>query len=377
MYDYSEQSVAIGGLVRRLVQDHQMPLEARMLRGEKLNRKIDFAPGREAAKAAGLWGLTCPPELGGMDISIVDYLVVMEEVGKCLAWLNIGGSSPLPNLYALEGEQKARYLDPVLSGEKELAFAQTEPSGGADPASAVSTLAVRDGDGWVLNGSKIWISNYNAADFVFVVARTDKGKGAAGISMIAVDKGNPGMIAREVPMLGGWVTHQLTFDDCRVDGLALIGAEGAGFKGAQKALSAARFEVGARALGVAQRCYDMMVDYAKERMAFGGPLSEKQAIQDMIVDSWVEIQQARLLLYRCAEKEDEGHDTRVEASMVKMVLTELACKVIDRAIQVHGGAGCTYEHPLAHFYDVQRMSRIYEGPSEVHKYRVLARHLLR
>jgi acyl-CoA dehydrogenase len=152
--------------------------------------------------------------------------------------------------------------------------------------------------------------------------------------------------------------------------------EGTGFSGAQKALSAARFEVGARAIGIAQRCYEMMVEYAKTRVAFGGPLSEKQAIQSMIVDSWIEIQQSRLMMFAAAEKEDRGQDTRIEAGMIKMVATEMVGRVIDRAIQIHGGAGCTYESPLAHWYDGQRLARVYEGPTEVHKYRVLARHLL-
>jgi len=230
--------------------------------------------------------------------------------------------------------------------------------------------------GWLINGSKIWISGFQDASIVFVVARTEKDKGANGISMFAVDKNNPGLIAREVPMLGGFKTHQLSFDNCRVDRLAVIGGEGQGFKGAQQALSAARFDVAARALGIAQRAYEMMVAHAKDRVAFGGPLSEKQAVQAMIVDSWVEIQQNRLMLYHCAETEDRGQDTRVEAGMTKMLATEMVDRVVDRAIQVHGAAGCTYESPLAHWYDHQRMARIYEGPTEVHKYRVIARHLL-
>jgi acyl-CoA dehydrogenase len=161
-----------------------------------------------------------------------------------------------------------------------------------------------------------------------------------------------------------------------VDELSMIGMEGAGFKGAQKALSAARFDVAARALGIAQRAYEMMVDYAKQRVVFEGPLADKQAVQTMIVDSWLDIQQTRLMLYSCAEKDDRGEDTRVEASVMKMQGTEMVGRVLDRAIQVHGAAGCTYESPLAHWYDSQRMARIYEGPTEVHKYRVLARHLL-
>ncbi len=374
MYEFNEQTRALTDLVRRLVDDHQMPLEARRLRGETLTRK-DYLPGRDAARAAGLWGLTCPEEHGGVALSLVDKLAITEENFKCLTPLKFGGSA-LPTLYALTGEQKKRYLDPFVEGRKILCFAQSEPGGGADPARAVSTHAKHDGSGWVINGAKIWISSFEDADTVFVLARTDKQKGASGISMFAVEKGNPGMHAREVPMLGGFKTHQLTFADCRVDDLAVIGGEGTGFKGAQLALSAARFDVAARCTGIALRCYDLMVAHAKQRVVFEGPLSEKQAVQSMIVDSWIEIQQNRLMLYTCAAKADRGQDTRVEAGMMKMLCTEMVDRVIDRAIQIHGAAGCTYENPLAHWYDHQRMARIYEGPTEVHKYRVVARHLL-
>lgn len=378
MYEHNEDTVAIIELTRKLVEKHQRPLEQRVLRGERLSDQ-DFQAGTDAAKEHGLWGLTAPTDLGGAGISVVDYLAIIEEVSKCLVPLRFGGSCPLPNLYALEGEQKARYLDPILEGSKRLCFAQSETNGASDPARGISTRAKRDGDDWVINGSKIWISNFDSADFVFVVARTDsdKSKGAAGISMLAVEQDNPGMTARETPMLGTHMTHQLTFEDCRVEKLALMGNEGSGFAGAQKSLSAARFEVGARAVGQAQRCYEMMVEFAKERELFGGPLSEKQAIQGMIVDSWIEIQQHRLMLYNCAEKVDRGDDTRLEAALVKMTCTEMADRVIDRAVQIHGANGCTYESPLAHLYDAARLARIYEGPTEVHKYRVLARQLLR
>lgn len=374
MYTHTEQTRAYVDLVRRLVQDHQMPLETRVLRGEKLTR-ADKQPGIQAARAVGLWSLSCPPELGGPGLSTVEHLAITEENCRCLVPIPFGGAA-LPPTFGLQGEQKRRYLDPYLAGEQTLCMAQTEPGGGADPAGTMSTHARQTDAGWVINGSKIWISGYDDAQTVFVLARTDKAKGAGGISMFAVDKGNPGMIARAVPMLGGFTTHQLSFQDCLVDPLAMIGMEGAGFKGAQRTLSAARFDVGARALGIAQRAYEMMVEHAKTRHAFGGPLSDKQAVQSMIVDSWIEIQQNRLMLYTCAEKDDRGEDTRVEAGVMKMLCTELADRVIDRAIQVHGAAGCTYESPLAHWYDHQRMSRIYEGPTEVHKYRVLARHLL-
>ena len=374
MYIFNEQTRSLIDLVRRLVQEYQMPLETRLLRGETLTRK-DYLPGTHAAREVGLWGLTAPTEFGGAGLSLVDKMAITEENFRCLAPLRFGGSAMSP-LYRLQGEQKRRYLDPMVEGRLRICFAQTEPTGGGDPAGAIRTHARATERGWVINGSKIWISSFAEADVVFVIARTDKSKGAAGISMFAVETNNPGLHAREVPMLGGFKTHQLTFTDCEVDALSLIGGEGSGFKGAQQALSAARFDVAARALGISQRAYEMMVDYAKQRVVFGGPLSEKQAVQSMIVDSWIEIQQNRLMLYHCAEKDDRGEDTRMEAGMLKMLCTEMADRVIDRAIQIHGAAGCTYESPLAHWYDHQRMSRIYEGPTDVHKYRVIARHLL-
>jgi acyl-CoA dehydrogenase len=374
MYALKEDTRALTDLVRRLVQEHQMPLETRVLRGETLTRQ-DYEPGRQAARAVGLWGLTAPAELGGANLSLVDKLAITEENYRCLTPLRFGGSALTP-LYGLQGEQRARYLDPLIEGRLSACFAQTEPGGGGDPAGAIRTHARETSTGWVINGSKIWISSFQDADVVFVVARTDANKGASGISMFAVRKDNPGMHAREVPMLGGFKTHQLTFSDCEVDVLAMIGGEGQGFKGAQQALSAARFDVAARALGIAQRAYEMMVEYAKQRVAFGGPLSEKQAVQSQIVDSWIEIQQNRLMLYHCAEKDDSGQDTRMEAGMLKMLCTEMVDRVVDRAIQIHGAAGCTYESPLAHWYDHQRMARIYEGPTDVHKYRVVARALL-
>ena len=374
MYEFNEQTRAVVDLVHRLVEQYQMPLEQRMLRGEALTLK-DYEPGMRAAKEVGLWALRAPKEFGGAQLCLVDRLAVIEENSRCLAPLRFDGHT-FQSLFALTGVQKERYLDPILEGRKHWSFAQTEPGGGADPTRAVATTARRDGESWVINGSKIWITSFDEADLVFVVARTDKSAGSKGISMFAVDSSNPGLIAREVPMLGGMKTHQLTFEDCRVDELSLVGGEGRGLEGAQVGLTSARFEVAAAALGVAQRAYEMMVSYAKERVAFGGLLADKQAVQAMIVDSWIELQQNRLMLYRCAERADGNSDVRIEAGLVKMQCTEMVGRVLDRAIQVHGAAGCTYESPLAWWYDRQRMARIYEGPTEVHKYRLLARHLL-
>ncbi|WP_028351578.1 acyl-CoA dehydrogenase family protein [Bradyrhizobium murdochi] len=384
MYEFKEQTRALVDLVRKIVEDHQEPLEKRKLRGENLFL-ADYEPGRDAARRVGLWGLSLPAEFGGADLSLVDRLAVIEENKKCLTPILFGGEVP-PDLLHLRGEQKARYLDPIMSDDKRCAFAFVEPEGGSDPARNTSTCAKRDGDGWVINGSKIFVSGFENADLVFVLALTGEEKGAKNMSIFAVERGRPGLIEDgPVPMLGGansidrgnhFTTYRLVFEDCRVNDLARIGAEGAGFKGAQSVLNWTRFGNAAAALGIAQRCYDMMVEHAKQRVLFGSPLSDKQAIQAIIVDSWIEIQQSRLMMYTCAAKDDRGEDTRVEAAVAKLTCTEMVGRIIDRAIQIHGGAGCTYESPLAHWYDKQRMARIYEGATEVLKYRALARRLL-
>lgn len=384
MYEFKEEARMLVDLVRRIVNDHQMPLERRKLRGEDLFL-ADYKPGRDAARKAGLWGLSLPPECGGTDLSLVNRLAVIEENKKCLTPILFGGEVP-HNLLHLQGKQKARYLDPVLSDAKRYAFAFVEPEGGSDPARNTSTRAKRDGDDWVIDGTKIFVSAYEDADVVLVLAFTGEEKGGKGLSTFAVERGNPGLVEDgPIRMLGGGnsvdrgshsTTYRLVFENCKVDDLARIGAEGVGFKQTQDALNWTRFGTAAAALGIAQRCYEMMVEHAKQRLVFGSPLSEKQSMQSMIVDSWIEIQQNRLMMYNCAEKDDSGEDTRVEAAMTKLTCTEMVGRVIDRAVQMHGGAGCSYESPLAHWYDGQRMARIYEGATEVLKYRVLARQLL-
>lgn len=375
--DLPDETIALRDLTRRIVEDHQMPLEKRILDGEELT-EADFAPGAAAAREAGLWGLSLPEEHGGADLSAFNLMAVTEIAAWSLAQLRFGGSVPAA-LLTCAGEQRVRYTEPLLAGTKQYAFAQTEPGGGADPGGSIRTRAVRDGEDWVLNGSKVFISRAASADVVFVVAVTDSGKRQhGGISMFAVDRDNPGMIiSREIEVLGGMKVHELFFEDCRVPGYAILGGEGTGFRQAQAMLSSARMTVAATALGIATRALAMTIAYAKRRATFGGPLSEKQAVQGFIVDSWTEIHTARLALYNAARRTDAGHDTRVEAGMVKVLGTETVGRVLDRAIQVHGAAGASLDSPLAHWYGLQRMSRIYEGPTEVHKYHVIARKLLR
>lgn len=377
MVEFDEDTRAIVDLTRKLVHKHQMPLEARKLQGAEITPH-DLLPGTRAAKEVGLWGLTLPEALGGAKLTVTQQLAVIEENFQCLVPLRFGGQVP-PFLFNATGAQKARYLDPILEDRLRYAFAQTEPSGGADPGNAIQTRAVKRGDKWVINGTKVFISSVGPAEVIFVVAVTDPAKRQhGGISMFAVDKANPGLkVSRDIQTLDGMITNELIFDNCEVPEDALIGASGEGFRNAQIILSQARFGVGARAMGIAMRTLAMMTDYANQRVAFGSALSQKQAVQAMVVDSWIDINQCRLMMYAAARKADAGNDTRVEASLIKMQATEVVGRVLDRGVQIFGAAGVSLDNPIAHWYRSQRPARIYEGPTEVHKYHVLARHLFR
>ena len=284
-FDLPEQTKALKSLVRRLVDTHQMPLEQKLLRGETIAPE-DLAPGRAAAKAAGLWGLGLPKEFGGADLSTLDNVVIAEENERCLVPLAFGGRAP-GFLLRLKERQKEKYLYPVLKGEKRYAFAQTEPSGGSDPGGQICTTATRSGDGWVISGSKTFISRVAHADFFIVVALTDpERRQHGGITLFLVDRDAPGVtIGRAIPMLGARTTHEIFFDNVEVSEDAVVGKPGSGFASAQRLLSKARMNIGAKAVGIAERCVEMMIAQAKSRVAFGEVLARKQAVQATIVDS--------------------------------------------------------------------------------------------
>ena len=376
-FELSEETKALKDLVRRIVEKHQMPLEQKLLRGEEVTL-ADLGPGRAAAKAAGLWGLALPSEYGGANLSTLDNVVIAEENERCLVPIAFGGRAP-GFLFRLNERQKERYLYPVLKGEKRYAFAQTEPSGGSDPGGQIRTTAKRQGAGWVINGSKVFISGVETAHFFIVVALTDaQRRQHGGITLFLVDRDAPGVrIGRLIPMIGRRKTHELFFDDVEVSDEAMVGAAGSGFASAQGLLSKARMNIGAQAIGIAQRCVEMMVSHAKTRVAFGEPLARKQAVQSMIVDSWVDVHQTRLVTYHAAWKQDRGEDTRVEAGLVKFLGSEMVGRVVDRALQLHGASGVALDSPLAHWHSDVRSMRIFEGPTDVQRFQIVARALLR
>lgn len=375
-FELPEHTRAIKGLVRQLAEKYSYPMEARFLRGETISRE-EMHEASKAAEEVGLWGLSLSKEFGGAELSTVDNVVITEENDRTLFPIHFGGQAAFAE--AFNEEQRERYLMPVLRGEKRMAFAQTEPGGGSDPGNQMQTRAVRDGDDWVINGSKVFISGAGEADFLVVMAVSDPVRRQhGGVTAFLVDRGTPGYnLVRQIPIMMNWINPwELYFDNCRVPSSQILGEEGMGYRVAQRGLSTARMNIGAQCVGIADRCYEMMVGYAKQRVLFGEPIAAKQSIQSMIVDSYVDIHTTRLVTYDAAWKNDQGMDTRVEAGLVKLLGTEMATRVVDRAIQIHGGYGVTTELPFAHWYVRLRPMRLYEGPTEVQKYQVVARSLL-
>lgn len=382
-FELSEEHRMLKDLVHRFVQDELIPLEAGVLEreakgqglgiGEKEIARID-----KISRELGLWGLDAPTDIGGMDLPAVAMIGVNEELGRTITPYTLPPDSPnLRMMMATVNErQREAYLAPYVRGETVSAIGISEPGAGADPAGMI-TRAERDGDDWVLNGRKIWISRADHADFTIVMAVTNKEKRArGGISAFLVDRGTPGFnVLRRIPMIGGAATYEIALEDCRVPGWKLLGKEGNGFAPMQLRLGTRRLEMAAWSIGMAQRALDMMCAFAPTRVTFGAPLSERQSTQWWVADAATKIHATRLMTYDCAWKLDTGRDVRVEISMIKAFATEMAYEIVDHAMQLHGAMGMTKELPLQLMSTKLRTMRIYDGPTEVHKW-VVARNLL-
>ncbi|MEW6016906.1 MAG: acyl-CoA dehydrogenase family protein [Pseudomonadota bacterium] len=382
-FQLSDEHRMLKELTARFVRDELMPLEAGVLAREAEGQGLYLAPEAharldEVSKSLGLWGLDAPEDVGGSDLPYVAMVGVGEEMGRTIVPYTLPPDSPnLRMLMATVNErQREAYLAPYVRGETVSAIGISEPGAGADPA-AMTTKAVRDGDDWIINGRKIWITRAADADFTILMAVTDTEKKArGGISAFLVDRDAPGFnVLRRIPMIGGQYTYEVALEDCRVEGWKLLGQEGAGFAPMQIRLGTRRIEMAAWSIGMAQRALEMMVEYAPQRKTFGAPLSERQAIQWWVADAATRIHAARLMTYDCAWKLDQGRDTRVEISMIKAYATEMAWEVVDHAMQTFGAMGMTKELPLQLMASRLRTMRIYDGPTEVHKW-VVARNLL-
>jgi acyl-CoA dehydrogenase len=379
----AEEHRMLKDLVARFVADQLMPLEASVLardaRGESAALTPDeLAKVDAASRELGLWGLEAPEELGGADLPAVAMVGVNEEIGRTVTPYTLPPDSP--NLRMLLAtateEQKEQYLGPYIRGEIRSAIAISEPGAGSDPARMV-TRADRDGDDWIINGRKIWITRAAEAEFTIVMAITDKEKGTrGGVSAFLVDKGTPGFnVLRKIPMIAGTSTYEVAFEDCRIPGSKLLGKEGAGFAPMQLRLGTRRLQIAAWCIGMAERALQMVCEYAPQRVTFGRPLSERGAVQAWVADAAIQIKACRLMAYEIAWRIDQGEDVRTEVSMIKVFATEMATKVVDNAMQAFGAMGMTKELPLYLFAQQVRSMRIFDGPTEIHRW-VVARNLL-
>jgi len=274
-------------------------------------------------------------------------------------------------------EQKEKYLVPLAKGEYIGAFGLTEPEAGSD-AGATKTTALLDGEHWVINGTKRFITSGSIADVVVITAKTDPEKGTRGISNFIIEKGTPGFTPgkEEIKMgLKGSVTSELILEDCRVPRENLLGKPGEGFKQFLKTLDGGRVSIAAMALGIGRAALEASIAYAKERVQFGRPIAEFQAIQWMIADTATELDAARLLLYQAAYLEDQGKRFTKEAAMAKLFASEAAERACFNAIQIHGGYGYSQEYPVERFYRDNRLTTIGEGTSEIQRL-VIARQVL-
>jgi acyl-CoA dehydrogenase len=382
MFELSEEHRMLQELVAKFIDRDVMPLEKAVLAREMSGQKSSLTAKEEEnllgkCRELGLWGLDVPEEFGGANLPTVALIGVYEEQGRTCVPFTFPPDSP--NLHMLMAvcnpEQRRKYLEPYARGEAQSAIAISEPGAGGDPA-GMKTKAVKDGDHWVINGRKIWISRIAKADFTIVMAVTDSNLGSrGGITAFLVDKGTPGLVvARAIPMLAGQRTYEVVFEDCKVHERQILGRLGAGFAPMQLRLTVRRLQMGSWCVGMAQRALDMLVEHASQRVTFGQKLADRQAIQWWVADAATKLHACRLMVMDAAVKQDEGRDVRMEASMIKVFATEMATEVIDHAQQAFGAMGVTQELPLAIMAQKVRTMRVYEGPSEVHRM-VIARRI--
>jgi acyl-CoA dehydrogenase len=379
MFELSEEQRMLQELVAKFVDRELMPLEKAVLAREMSGQKSALTAEEESSlldkcRELGLWGLDVPEEFGGANLPTTALIGVYEEQGRTCVPFTFPPDSP--NLHMLlavaNDEQRLKYLEPYARGDAHSAIAISEPGAGGDPA-AMTTRAVRDGNDWVINGRKIWVSRVPEADFVIVMARTGEGRRHEGVTAFIVEHGTPGfIIEREIPMLGGQRTYELVFEDCRLPAKQLLGVEGKGFAPMQLRLTVRRIQIGAWCVGIARRALEMMTEHAKQRVTFGARLADRQAIQWWIAEA-AKIHACRLMVYDAAAKSDAREDVRTEASMVKLYGTEMATETIDHAMQTFGAMGVAKELPLQLFAQKVRTMRVYEGPSEVHRMAIARR----
>src|SRR5688572_16676739 len=332
--------------------------------------------------ALGLMGIQFSEEYGGAAMSAVDYCICIEELARvdpsiCLSVAAHNGLGAAHIAAFGTEEQRRRYLVPLAQGEKLAAWGLTESSAGSD-AAAIRTTAVRDGDSWVINGTKQFITHGQTGDLIVVMAVTSRGKGSRGISAFIVEHGTPGFRAgKKEDKLGmrASETSEVSFENCRVPASQLLGVEGQGFINAMQVLDAGRIGIAALAVGLAQGAYEAARRYAFTRVQFGQKIGTFQSIRARLVDTATRIEAARLLTYRAAALKDGGARTTIEAAMAKLYSSEIAVRAAEDGVQIHGGYGFVKDYPAEKFFRDVKLTTIGEGTSEIQRL-VIARHLM-
>jgi alkylation response protein AidB-like acyl-CoA dehydrogenase len=378
----SDEQRLIVETMRRFVREEIVPLEDKLDPDASELEPADHERLVEQVKAMGFYGLDIPEEFGGPGVDIVTRALLAMEMSQHRAGLyapcyGVFGAVGLAQLYEASEDQKERFLFPTLRGEKRAFFGLTEPSGGSDPARAIRTRAIRDGDDWVINGSKIFISGADRADYGLVFARTDPEKGRGGVTCFIVETATPGFRVRRVvhTLRSTHYATELEFVDLRVPSANILGELNGGFAIANDRLSRQRIPYAAYCLGPAIKAQELAIEYSKLRETFGAPLATRQSIQNMIIDSEIDLRTSRWLVLAAADRALKGLPFRAEAGMAKLVASEAAGRVVDRAMQIHGGYGVAKEFPFERWYRELRIRRVGEGPNEVQRL-VIARDLI-
>ncbi len=369
-FQLSKEQELLQRTVREFARAEIAPRSAEIEEGKGIPQDLIQKMGK-----MGIFGAPFPREYGGAGVGLMGYCLMLEELGKVstsvavLVGAHIGIGSMAIYLDGTE-EQKRKYLVPLARGEKIAAFALTEPGAGSDAAS-IQLSAVRHGDHYLLNGSKIWITNGPIAEVISLFAVTDKALGArGGVTAFIVEKGFPGFSIGTVDEkmgIEGSATGELVFEDCRVPAENVLGEVGAGFLTAMKTLDYGRLSLGAGCLGGAQAALEISLEYAKYREQFGQPIAHKQAIQFMVADTATEIEALRSLLYRTIGMAERGQEFRRLADMCKLFGSEVSTRAVDRAVQIHGGMGYMQGYPVERMYRDGRITEIFEGTSEIQR----------
>jgi butyryl-CoA dehydrogenase len=368
-FDYTKEQLMIRKMVREFAENELKPIAADI----DVSMRFPIENVRKMGKL-GLMGMCVDPKYGGSGTDTVSYSIGVEEVSRCCA--STGVIMSVNNslyCYPIEtygtDEQKEQFLTPAAKGEKLGCFGLTEPNAGSDAASQTTT-AEPDGDEWVINGSKVFITNGSDADLCVIFAMTDKSQGTRGISAFIIPTDSPGFSLGTIEdKLGIRASGQaeLVFQDCRIPKENILGDIGKGFRIAMSTLDGGRIGIASQAVGIAQAAFEESLQYSKEREQFGRSISKFQAIQWMLADMATEIDAARLLTHRAAFAKDHQKRFSMEAAMAKLYASEVAMKTTTKAIQVHGGYGYIKDYPVERFFRDAKITEIYEGTSEVQR----------